>query len=94
MQFVIYAAGLVPSKFFEVLGAKDFPAFQQLSVYAILVIVLNAVVRFYDLERAIITWPVKILITFLEWSYSFVADFINHNCKTKCFSVNLKGVQR
>ena len=44
VQFVIYAAGLVPSYFFEVLGAKDFAVFKKLAVYAILLIVLNAVV--------------------------------------------------
>ena len=50
MQLVIYAAGLVPSKFFQVLGEKDSAAFPQLCVYAILVIVLNAVVSFYAIK--------------------------------------------
>ncbi|CAK8694193.1 unnamed protein product [Clavelina lepadiformis] len=45
MQFVIYAAGLIPSKYFEVLGSKDYPGFQQLAIYSILVIVLNAVMK-------------------------------------------------
>ena len=44
MQFVIYAAGLIPSMFFEVLGGKEFSRFQSLSIYAIVLIVLNAVV--------------------------------------------------
>ena len=46
VQLVIYAVGLIPSKFFEVLGAKDVNAFPSLASYSLITIVLNAVVSF------------------------------------------------
>ncbi|XP_078490249.1 lysosomal cobalamin transporter ABCD4 [Ciona intestinalis] len=59
LQFVIYAAGLVPSKYFTVLGAKDAETFPQLAVYSILVIVLNA------LMKSCLTYISKLL--YLTW---------------------------
>nr|CAB3219638.1 ATP-binding cassette sub-family D member 4 [Phallusia mammillata] len=45
LQLVIYAAGLVPSRYFEVLGAKDSSGFKDLAIYSIALIVLNAVMK-------------------------------------------------
>uniref|UniRef100_H2ZCN2 ABC transmembrane type-1 domain-containing protein n=1 Tax=Ciona savignyi TaxID=51511 RepID=H2ZCN2_CIOSA len=59
LQFVIYAAGLIPSKYYEVLGAKDSSRFTELAIYSLLVIVLNA------LMKSCLTYLSKVL--YLTW---------------------------
>lgn len=44
-QLVIYQVGVIPSRYYEVLGNKDFSGFQALTAIALTMIVVNSTVR-------------------------------------------------
>lgn len=44
-QLVIYHVGLIPSQYYGVLGNKDLSGFQKVTVFALMLIVLNSMVR-------------------------------------------------
>ncbi|XP_039248076.2 lysosomal cobalamin transporter ABCD4-like [Styela clava] len=45
LQVIIYEAGLVPSMYFEVLGAKDQDAFKSVAIYSMEIIIINALMK-------------------------------------------------
>lgn len=44
-QLIIYQVGLIPSQYFSVLGKKDFYEFNKVTAIALILIVLNSLVR-------------------------------------------------
>ncbi|XP_042333502.1 lysosomal cobalamin transporter ABCD4 isoform X2 [Sceloporus undulatus] len=47
-QLVIYQVGLIPSQYFGVLGSKDFYGFQKITTLALMLIVLNSMLKSFD----------------------------------------------
>jgi len=43
-QFIVYQVGLIPSKYFAVLGSKNLSGFKELTVVAVLIILSIAFV--------------------------------------------------
>ncbi|XP_032998619.1 ATP-binding cassette sub-family D member 4 isoform X1 [Lacerta agilis] len=47
-QLVIYQVGLIPSQYYGVLGNKDFHGFQQVTAVALILILLNSMLKSFD----------------------------------------------
>ncbi|XP_040528647.1 lysosomal cobalamin transporter ABCD4 isoform X7 [Gallus gallus] len=47
-QLVIYQVGVIPSRYYEVLGNKDFSGFQALTAIALTMIVVNSTLKSFD----------------------------------------------
>ncbi|POI29537.1 hypothetical protein CIB84_006713 [Bambusicola thoracicus] len=47
-QLVIYQVGVIPSRYYEVLGNKDFSGFQVLTAIALTMIVVNSTLKSFD----------------------------------------------
>jgi len=43
-QFIVYQVGLIPSKYFVVLGNKNLDGFKELSIFSVLIILFIAFV--------------------------------------------------
>lgn len=59
LQVIIYEAGLVPSMYFEVLGAKDYDAFKSVAIYSMEIIIINA------LMKSVVTYLSQLL--YVKW---------------------------
>ncbi|XP_060614613.2 lysosomal cobalamin transporter ABCD4 isoform X2 [Anolis sagrei] len=47
-QLIIYQVGLIPSQYYGVLGSKDFSGFQKITILALMLIVLNSMLKSFD----------------------------------------------
>lgn len=50
-QLIIYQVGVIPSQYYGVLGSKDLSGFQNVTAVALILIVLNSVVRYISYIR-------------------------------------------
>uniref|UniRef100_G1KSL5 ATP binding cassette subfamily D member 4 n=1 Tax=Anolis carolinensis TaxID=28377 RepID=G1KSL5_ANOCA len=47
-QLIIYQVGLIPSQYYGVLGSKDFSGFQKITILALMLIILNSMLKSFD----------------------------------------------
>ncbi|XP_072536373.1 lysosomal cobalamin transporter ABCD4 isoform X2 [Salminus brasiliensis] len=66
VQLVIYQVGLIPSQFYSVLSQKNYSKFQELVLFAILLILLNSVVK--SVEQYICS------LLYVSWRKSLTED--------------------